>query len=138
VGGEQIRYKARASRFGEPSLFPKGRASHIAVDPGLGVGWLASGKIRGHSAEPALSGVERARDDTRNRNDTKKQTLRRVLVTPGNLTPNPFPRGKGNNREERIGAPHKELGSEMAGSPFCDFFSLGAGVTPAAEGFILD
>jgi hypothetical protein len=42
---------------------------------------------------------------------------------PGNLTPKPFPSGKGN----RIYVSE----SKMAFSTFCDFFSLGAGVTPA-------
>jgi hypothetical protein len=41
---------------------------------------------------------------------------------PDNLTPNPFPSGKGN----RIYLSE----SEMASSPFCDLI-LGAGVTPA-------
>jgi hypothetical protein len=70
------------------------------------------------------------------------------------LTPNPFPRGKGNNREERGGGTgilrfalndtRTEPESERSSSTFRDFFSLGAGVTPAqgslkpTVGFILN
>jgi hypothetical protein len=51
------------------------------------------------------------------------------LVCPKNLTPNPFPRGKGNNRGEGTAlSPQPE--SEMSSSTFRDFFSPGAGVTP--------
>jgi hypothetical protein len=58
-------------------------------DPRLGVRRLASRKIRGPSASLGMT-QEEALNDTKSRRDDE------VLSKPGNLTPNPFPSGKGN------------------------------------------
>ena len=47
------------------------------------------------------------------------------MADASNLTPNPFPSGKGN----RIYVSE----NKRASSPFCDFFSLGAEVTLPKE-----
>ena len=67
----------------------------------------------------------------------KKADAARVLVTPDNLTPNPFPSGK----EDQIYLSE----SEMAALPFCDLYLVTGcrghpcrGSLKPAEGFILD